>query len=882
MEPGPAHRRRRPAVACSECRRRKIRCDRGFPCGPCRKSLPALSCIYHSQPRAYAASAPPRSHTAQHQPRPKVNTHSVDLTKFNLPSFESDAFEGLDQIGIDWQPGWEHQITPPTGHLTDAGADYFQSPTPTFSVVIDDHKNKESANHSMPGQGYPGSSGTINPGSVSDSMGVGPSSGDDRWYLILARIGKLEFLVRDITRHQSSDEAQLVPILRDLYEAAEPREYLRLPPLSDIVLKLEHQARLQKQQDDKQSLARLSPLLEASSKIHQLLPPRQACKKLVSAYFETFGSVLCILDTTVFTSEFERFWEAIDASIVPSTDHEEEAFAHKLLVVIALGSVTCPSSPGAASAEVQRARQTSRRNHAIMCVQHTRQWLAQKTARGICADLHVAQILCLLALARQTQLHTDPWPRRPSMDGTVILTGDHDLARLGMQMGLHREPRTASMATPAKEAETELRRRLWATMLELSLHQYLDAELPPSLGSESYDCATPSSSGVEEEPRSYFVPDSLRVPASTVLAALSRTQRLRLRILEHLHASGASKDLEESQRLAVELNQTFNAEVNRILSAASTQPTSFQLWLLNVLIRPFILALGVPRRHEPGNKFADYYFRRLRLENAVSMLRPGPHEDGPRSTQIPSHAGQAGSKTKTAATSYPFLPTPGTVEPCNTSSEQYFGTHKAACTSLYIGGPSYYAALHRQVVASLCVDVVAEIEDDMFPNLDAAMLHRIVSILEDGVNEYRDQVHASGGSHACHEFILFAAAHSLALASLTRSNAREVNKSVMSSVWMALHHCCQAMGEPAEAILETEWETEASVEAATEPRHVTTSVAADTDKGYEIDAQLQGVKYILQQQGDGERLDVSTADSEIADMWAFDDDESYLSVGLPL
>ncbi|PQK13190.1 hypothetical protein BB8028_0004g01210 [Beauveria bassiana] len=880
MEPGPAHRRRRPAVACSECRRRKIRCDRGFPCGPCRKSLPALSCIYHSQPRAYAASAPPRSHAAQHQPRPKVNnTHSVDLTRFNLPSFESDAFHGLDQFGIDWQPSWEHQITPPTGHLADAGADYFQSPT--FSV-IDDSEKKESTNHSRAGQGYPGSSETIDTGSVvsvSHSVGVNPDSGDDRWYQTLARIGRLEYLIRDITRHQLSDEAQLVPILRDLYEA-EPDECLRLPPLSGIILKLENQARLQKQQEDKQSRARLSPLLDASSKIHQLLPPRQACKKLVSAYFETFGSVLCILDTTVFTSEFERFWEAIDASRVPSTDHEE-AFAHKLLVVIALGSVTCPSSPAAASAEAERARQTSRRNHAIMCVQHTRQWLAQKTARGIRADLDVAQILCLLALARQTQLHTDPWPRRPSMDGTVILTGDHDLARLGMQMGLHREPRTGSMATPAKEAETELRRRLWATMLELSLHQYLDAELPPPLGSDSYDCATPSSNGVEEEPRSYFVPDSLRVPASTVLAALSRTQRLRLRVLEHLYASGASKDIQERQRLAIELSQAFNAQVNSLLSPPSTQPTSFQLWLLNVLVRPFILALGVPLSGESRNRFADYYLRRLRLENAAAMLRPGPHEDGPRSiqSQIPSHAGQTGSRTKTAATAYPFLPTPGTAEPCNTGSEQHFGTHKAACTSLYISGPSYYAVVHRQVVASLCADVVAEIEDDMFPNLDAAMLHRIVAILEDVVNEYRDQVHASAGAHACHEFILFAAAHSLALASLNRSSAREVKESVMSSVWMALHHCCQAMGEPAEAILETEWGTEAvqQTATATESQPVNRSVS-DADKGYETDAQLQGVKYMLQQQGDA----VSTADGEIADMWAFDDDESYFSVGLPL
>ena len=38
--------RRRPAVACTECRRRKVKCDRSFPCGPCIQT--SLSCGYSS------------------------------------------------------------------------------------------------------------------------------------------------------------------------------------------------------------------------------------------------------------------------------------------------------------------------------------------------------------------------------------------------------------------------------------------------------------------------------------------------------------------------------------------------------------------------------------------------------------------------------------------------------------------------------------------------------------------------------------------------------------------------------------------------------------------------------------------------------------------
>lgn len=42
----PLYRRRRPAVACIECRRRKVKCDRALPCGPCGNA--SLLCGYRN------------------------------------------------------------------------------------------------------------------------------------------------------------------------------------------------------------------------------------------------------------------------------------------------------------------------------------------------------------------------------------------------------------------------------------------------------------------------------------------------------------------------------------------------------------------------------------------------------------------------------------------------------------------------------------------------------------------------------------------------------------------------------------------------------------------------------------------------------------------
>lgn len=49
--PSPVRKRRRPAYSCTECRRRKVRCDRSMPCGQCTAQKVASLCVYDDNRR---------------------------------------------------------------------------------------------------------------------------------------------------------------------------------------------------------------------------------------------------------------------------------------------------------------------------------------------------------------------------------------------------------------------------------------------------------------------------------------------------------------------------------------------------------------------------------------------------------------------------------------------------------------------------------------------------------------------------------------------------------------------------------------------------------------------------------------------------------------
>ena len=60
--------RRRPALSCEQCRRRKVRCDREMPCGPCTKSHPALKCSYVYEGKAALDARLDTTRTSEYDP----------------------------------------------------------------------------------------------------------------------------------------------------------------------------------------------------------------------------------------------------------------------------------------------------------------------------------------------------------------------------------------------------------------------------------------------------------------------------------------------------------------------------------------------------------------------------------------------------------------------------------------------------------------------------------------------------------------------------------------------------------------------------------------------------------------------------------------------
>jgi hypothetical protein len=86
---GSAKKRRRPPRACTQCRRRKMRCDQNEPCSNCARSH-GFECIYPAQKRPIVTgSIPEGSGTQQTVTLAPRSTHQLNSGTLTAPSTSS-------------------------------------------------------------------------------------------------------------------------------------------------------------------------------------------------------------------------------------------------------------------------------------------------------------------------------------------------------------------------------------------------------------------------------------------------------------------------------------------------------------------------------------------------------------------------------------------------------------------------------------------------------------------------------------------------------------------------------------------------------------------------------------------------------------------------
>nr|CAO91859.1 putative transcription factor [Penicillium expansum] len=331
-----------------------------------------------------------------------------------------------------------------------------------------------------------------------------------------------------------------------------------------------------------------------------LIPPQAITDQLIQAYLRTFESVLRVLHVPLFLHECQGFWERPLAS--------SEDFQLQLLLVISIGALFSPKLRDSCNESVWIHIAESR-------------LLSNGGGRG--TGLTSVQNFCLLMIARLVSPYHS--------DSDLVGLSVESLMQAAMRIGLHISPK---MLPQMSFYEQELRRRLWSTVLEISLQfsieigavplipmDGVDFELPLNVPDESFDQNT------ETEPTSK-PPDDLS--HTSIQIFLMESFPVRLEIARMVNCPRREipyqRLLQLSSRLSAHCRST-QARLNVGNNKAQSQ--KFPVRLLNMFMYRYLLALHVPFALKASTDPTLYFSRKVSLEVALSLLdhSTGPDED---------------------------------------------------------------------------------------------------------------------------------------------------------------------------------------------------------------------------------------------------------------
>ncbi|KAJ9639822.1 hypothetical protein H2204_003615 [Knufia peltigerae] len=287
--------------------------------------------------------------------------------------------------------------------------------------------------------------------------------------------------------------------------------------------------------------------------------PRATSDLMTHLYLSKFESSFRILHKPSFLVDYEQYWANPSAA---SAD-----LRLKVQLVIAIGSSLSPK-------RIAGAETRSMASHWIYAAQN---WLAGPLEKDR-FTISGLQVHCLLILARQIL----------SIGGDLIWVSMGTLLRTAMQMGLHRDPK----AFPKMSIlQAEIRRRLWATILEYTVQSSLDSGMPPMITFEDFDTAAPANVDDEEiNEHTKVLPHHPRsqVTAMAAQLVLLDSCRPRMKAVRCMNGLGSEMLYDEVLALSADISQA--CEVSRA-DTSQLRSAPFGQNMNDLLLRRFLLPL---------------------------------------------------------------------------------------------------------------------------------------------------------------------------------------------------------------------------------------------------------------------------------------------------
>ncbi|KAI2777168.1 fungal-specific transcription factor domain-containing protein [Daldinia loculata] len=425
---GPARKRQRVRLSCLECRRRKLSCSRELPCDRCIKSGTPERCSYESRPGVIAVSA----------------GEKPSFTPSALPvSFSSDARRHSAN-----PPSTRREVEPSV--LRDAVRDHDR--IRRLELEVAQLRSALSKQASNDGSTMVASPSTLKD-SAKDSQSVPSNPTCTPQNIAVFEYANLrghDFKTKYFGPHNAwSSLQELTGIFHFMRETAE--EWLK--PLN-----------IQKKDRRKRKQDRDKKFTESDVGLESLLPSKEETDSLVAVYLDQFEQIYRVVHVPTFKAEYETFWD-------PSKTNSA-SFTALLLSMI---SVSCCLDMQASNKFV--GIKSSSIQMAEKWVKACDEWYSRQSQKH--RKLVHYQISCLLYLAKRVNLIKKK--RFWTTSGTMI--------RDSLMVGLHQDPdRVVGEVSPYI---AEMRRRIWATIVEFDVQSSFDQGLPTLLGTIQNDSDAP-------------------------------------------------------------------------------------------------------------------------------------------------------------------------------------------------------------------------------------------------------------------------------------------------------------------------------------------------------------------------------------------------------
>ncbi|KAL8359011.1 hypothetical protein RB598_007727 [Gaeumannomyces tritici] len=604
--------RRRPALACEECRRRKVKCDRGAPCDTCIKTKHPHCTYTPSQPPPPPPDSGPSRDRPALLPAKQPTAGSLSVLDENVSRAQVGYPGEKDEFGF-WHPIAPESLSEPLGSScnTDASSrapDSHRSSAPS-SVTSSGHSHylegrvrqleEQLASVRLHGQAdarqearRKGPWMEIREGSIQKTRYFGQSH-----WLNGSIIGNRSMIHRLLA-------------FKDRIDNGDP-ELLGL-----------HRKLMDCKAIGRRIKARRAPDPASITSPGKHMPSRELADSLVEAYLRTFETVYRVVHVPTFRADYERYWRA------PA--ETDEATVVLIQLCMALGAVF-------------HDERFSLRSLAMRWLYEALFWLVNPLMRDKKKmTLTGLQIQCLIHLCRQTC--------GPGADTSWVGAGS--LLRTAMYMGLHRDPSTLVRRMPLLKAE--LRRRLWATILEIALQSAVDAGGAPLVHPDDYNTRPPADLSdaqlaelaTQEEADASFAGGAGAEMA--VPLALAESFATRLAVTRHVNCVGVGAvPYDETLRLDAALGRAVKGAMRRVLEStggggdrgsgpssssvgtgagsmsSAANPSSaagFRVRFARLMLTRTYFTLHVPVLRSALRSPVFYYSRKVLLDTALKIV----------------------------------------------------------------------------------------------------------------------------------------------------------------------------------------------------------------------------------------------------------------------